>query len=202
MEPDIKDDADVAKCTFCGKPRTQLEHLIMAPDRKTYICNECVLLSAEILAEQKETSLIIRKLEIAASFESVSGALTLSANEARNILRILHERGAIEITFTPKSAAEKVPDTEPLDKRTLTVLQYALGHPQSFYQRCDTIIRLLTPENVNRVMAFLPPWVRIEFIAFARKEYVSENRYEVNGPVVPKSCIKAFREWLKTEDAK
>jgi len=39
------------RCSFCGKPRSQVKHLIEgAPD--VYICDECILLGAEILTER------------------------------------------------------------------------------------------------------------------------------------------------------
>ncbi len=39
-------------CSFCGKSQTQIEHLIAGPDIN--ICNECIALSNEILAEAKQ----------------------------------------------------------------------------------------------------------------------------------------------------
>jgi ATP-dependent Clp protease ATP-binding subunit ClpX len=38
-------------CSFCGKPRDQVAHMIAGP--KVYICDECVELCNEILAEQR-----------------------------------------------------------------------------------------------------------------------------------------------------
>lgn len=39
-------------CSFCGKTKDNLKHLIKAPDN-TCICNECVKLCTEILEEKK-----------------------------------------------------------------------------------------------------------------------------------------------------
>ena len=38
-------------CSFCGKDRSQVQRLIEGPD-SIYICDECILLSSEILAEE------------------------------------------------------------------------------------------------------------------------------------------------------
>jgi ribosomal protein L37AE/L43A len=48
--PDTASAAErpVASCTFCGKPNTAVQRLVAGPG--VYICNECVELSAEIMA--------------------------------------------------------------------------------------------------------------------------------------------------------
>jgi hypothetical protein len=46
--PDVPDPAALI-CSFCGKPRAQVQALFAG--RGVYICNECVTLCAEILAE-------------------------------------------------------------------------------------------------------------------------------------------------------
>ena len=38
------------ECSFCGKAREEVEHLIAGPNG-VYICNECVALCNAILAE-------------------------------------------------------------------------------------------------------------------------------------------------------
>lgn len=38
------------KCSFCGKSNTEVKKLIAGPT--TYICNECIELCAEIIAEE------------------------------------------------------------------------------------------------------------------------------------------------------
>jgi ATP-dependent Clp protease ATP-binding subunit ClpX len=38
-------------CSFCGKPQERVERLIAGPNR-VYICNECVALCNEIIADQ------------------------------------------------------------------------------------------------------------------------------------------------------
>lgn len=41
------------RCSFCGKSNTEVKKLIAGPT--TYICNECVELCSEILAEEDAT---------------------------------------------------------------------------------------------------------------------------------------------------
>jgi ATP-dependent Clp protease ATP-binding subunit ClpX len=44
-------DSAGPRCSFCGKERTEVQRLIQGPDG-VYICDECVTLAAEILAEE------------------------------------------------------------------------------------------------------------------------------------------------------
>lgn len=44
--------AAARRCSFCGKPEQQVEHLI-ASKNSVHICNECVALCGEIIAEQR-----------------------------------------------------------------------------------------------------------------------------------------------------
>ncbi|MGY5763934.1 ATP-dependent Clp protease ATP-binding subunit ClpX [Brachybacterium sp. DNPG3] len=46
----ISDGADVFKCSFCGKSQKQVERLISGP--QVYICEECIELCNEIIAEE------------------------------------------------------------------------------------------------------------------------------------------------------
>lgn len=41
---------DVLRCSFCGKPRDRVRKIIAGPG--VYICNECVELCVEIMAEE------------------------------------------------------------------------------------------------------------------------------------------------------
>lgn len=46
---------EVVKCSFCGKPQTEVEKLIMGPE-SVYICNECIDICKEIIdGGQNET---------------------------------------------------------------------------------------------------------------------------------------------------
>jgi len=40
------------RCSFCGKARTEVESIVAGPTPAVAICNECVALCAEIVAEQ------------------------------------------------------------------------------------------------------------------------------------------------------
>ncbi len=48
------DGADVFKCSFCGKSQKQVERLISGPG--VYICEECIDLCNEIIAEENQAS--------------------------------------------------------------------------------------------------------------------------------------------------
>jgi ATP-dependent Clp protease ATP-binding subunit ClpX len=41
-------------CSFCGKRRDQVEGVVAGPTPSVVICNECVDLCAEVLAEHRE----------------------------------------------------------------------------------------------------------------------------------------------------
>jgi ATP-dependent protease Clp ATPase subunit len=41
---------DLVKCSFCGKSQKQVKKIIAGPG--VYICNECIDLSTEIIAEE------------------------------------------------------------------------------------------------------------------------------------------------------
>jgi hypothetical protein len=41
-------------CSFCGKPRSEVAYLIAGP-AKNYICDECVRLCSEVLADERLT---------------------------------------------------------------------------------------------------------------------------------------------------
>ncbi len=40
------------RCSFCGKPRSQVASIVAGPTPAIAICNECVDLCAEIIAEE------------------------------------------------------------------------------------------------------------------------------------------------------
>jgi len=45
------DDSQTLHCSFCGKTKAEVQRLIEGSDQ-VFICDECVLLGAEILAEE------------------------------------------------------------------------------------------------------------------------------------------------------
>jgi ATP-dependent Clp protease ATP-binding subunit ClpX len=50
----MSDGADVFKCSFCGKSQKQVERLISGP--QVYICEECIELCNEIIAEEVQAA--------------------------------------------------------------------------------------------------------------------------------------------------
>jgi hypothetical protein len=88
-----------------------------------------------------------------------------------------------------------------MDSAAADMLQYALTASLGFYQRADTIARLLTSENVSDVMGRLPPTLLEEFTQFARDAYVPRGqRFAVTGSSVPRSSLDALRAWLGALD--
>jgi len=50
--PGPRRSADSIRCSFCGKPRAEVESIVAGPTPAVAICNECVALCAEIIAEE------------------------------------------------------------------------------------------------------------------------------------------------------
>jgi ATP-dependent protease Clp ATPase subunit len=47
-------DVSELHCSFCGKPRTVVAHIVCGPTPDVAICNECVALVTEIMDETDE----------------------------------------------------------------------------------------------------------------------------------------------------
>jgi ATP-dependent Clp protease ATP-binding subunit ClpX len=45
--------ADSIRCSFCGKPRSAVASIVAGPTPQVAICNECVELCGEIIAEKQ-----------------------------------------------------------------------------------------------------------------------------------------------------
>jgi ATP-dependent Clp protease ATP-binding subunit ClpX len=43
---------EAIRCSFCGKPRSQVASIVAGPTPEVAICNECVALCAEIIDEE------------------------------------------------------------------------------------------------------------------------------------------------------
>ncbi|HEV3387755.1 MAG TPA: ClpX C4-type zinc finger protein [Solirubrobacteraceae bacterium] len=43
------------RCSFCGKPRSQVASIVAGPTPDVAICNECVALCAEIVSNEGDT---------------------------------------------------------------------------------------------------------------------------------------------------
>jgi ClpX C4-type zinc finger len=53
-DPDDRPDPELPPgCSFCGKPRNAVARIVCGPTPDVAICNECVALAAEILAESE-----------------------------------------------------------------------------------------------------------------------------------------------------
>jgi len=52
--PATPTEAVIASCSFCGKPDTTVQRLVAG--RGVYICNECIELSATIIADAAQTT--------------------------------------------------------------------------------------------------------------------------------------------------
>ena len=40
------------RCSFCGKPATEVERIVAGPTPAVAICSECIALCAQIIAEE------------------------------------------------------------------------------------------------------------------------------------------------------
>ena len=48
-------DSGPLRCSFCGKSQETVAHLVCGPTPDVAICDECIALAAEIVAEQSTT---------------------------------------------------------------------------------------------------------------------------------------------------
>lgn len=46
-------DLETLRCSFCGKSQSEVDDMVCGPTPSVAICNECVELCGEILAEQQ-----------------------------------------------------------------------------------------------------------------------------------------------------
>jgi ATP-dependent Clp protease ATP-binding subunit ClpX len=47
----METETEVYRCSFCGKDRSEIGRMIAGPNR-VYICNECVELCNQIIAQE------------------------------------------------------------------------------------------------------------------------------------------------------
>src|SRR5690349_8418382 len=89
----------VYRCSFCGKAQDVVRRLIAGPGG-VYICNECVNLCNEIIAEGEQT----RQTESAQAADAPAGVTTIDSRgdgaSERSLEALVHElaeaRAAIE----------------------------------------------------------------------------------------------------------
>ena len=60
-QSDIRAAAKQYKCSFCGKDRNQVEHMIEGPVASLYICNECVDFSFDVLHHETDAEVPTKK---------------------------------------------------------------------------------------------------------------------------------------------
>jgi hypothetical protein len=54
-DPDDHFGSGQPHCSFCGKPRSAVAHIVCGPTADVAICDECIALAAEIVAESSAT---------------------------------------------------------------------------------------------------------------------------------------------------
>ncbi len=77
------------KCSFCGKGQKEVRKLIAGPS--VYICDECVLLCNEIMAEEFETSLdvsVTKRLPVPKEIKAFLDDYVIEQEKAKKILSV------------------------------------------------------------------------------------------------------------------
>ena len=62
------------RCSFCGLPRSKVEHMIQGPG-PLYICDQCIDLAAELVANEKKDQAKNRQTMVKATANFPSGSL-------------------------------------------------------------------------------------------------------------------------------
>lgn len=66
--------SEIIRCSFCGLPRSKVEHMIQGPG-PLYICDQCIDLAAELVADAKMEQEKNRQTTVKASAGFPSGSL-------------------------------------------------------------------------------------------------------------------------------
>lgn len=83
----FNEQGEVARCSFCGKTQNQVERLIAGPN--VYICNECISLCEEILAEEQKEMLSTEfNLKKPAEIKSVLDQYVIKQEKAKRSLAV------------------------------------------------------------------------------------------------------------------
>lgn len=84
----LSDGFDRIRCSFCGKSRDKVRKFISGPD--VYICNECVILCSEILAEEelKETGSWAADLPTPKEIRAVLDEYVVGQEVAKKVLSV------------------------------------------------------------------------------------------------------------------
>jgi hypothetical protein len=78
----------IASCSFCGKPTTEVAALVAGPG--VYICDECVALCQQVIANRPATVPRLAPWQVATDVEAV----------LENLPRIAKAAGLVEETLT------------------------------------------------------------------------------------------------------
>jgi len=105
-----QDSKPAIRCTFCQKPTNEVKKMVAGPG--VYICNECVSLSVEIIAQESEESSDLPKRprweerlsddELLAALPGIAATSTAVERELATWVRTARSRG---ITWTRIGAA-------------------------------------------------------------------------------------------------
>ncbi len=109
MSDDKKTDKynDILKCSFCGKGQKEVRKLIAGPT--VYICNECVTLCNEIMAEEFESSFdinVTQKLPTPKEIKSFLDDYVIEQEVAKKVLSVAVHNHYKRINSSPKSDVE------------------------------------------------------------------------------------------------
>lgn len=66
--------SEIIRCSFCGLPRSKVEHMIQGPG-PLYICDQCIDLAAELVADAKMEQEKNKQTMVKASASFPSGSL-------------------------------------------------------------------------------------------------------------------------------
>ena len=84
-----KKDEEALKCSFCGKGQDEVKKLIAGPT--VYICNECIELCNEIIADElyvDTTGATLPKLPTPREIHSILNDYVIGQEKAKRILSV------------------------------------------------------------------------------------------------------------------
>ncbi|MCK5503998.1 MAG: AAA family ATPase, partial [Thermodesulfovibrionia bacterium] len=98
---------DILKCSFCGKGQKEVRKLIAGPT--VYICDECVTLCNEIMAEEFESSFdvnVTQKLPTPKEIKSFLDDYVIEQEVAKKVLSVAVHNHYKRINSSQKSDVE------------------------------------------------------------------------------------------------
>ncbi|MBU4242955.1 MAG: ATP-dependent Clp protease ATP-binding subunit ClpX, partial [Proteobacteria bacterium] len=115
--PDIKKSSDLS-CSFCGKTQVDVQRLIAGPD--VYICDECVSLCNDIMAqetvsEEFEDGRLLPPQEIKALLDEY----VIGQEQAKKILSVAVHNHYKRVFY---AAANTGPDEVEIDKSNILLI--------------------------------------------------------------------------------